>query len=65
MKQTKLDLAEPLSAAINVRIQPSLLAVFKQRCAAYPTGPLDASDQVRRLMVQWIQDTRDGNLPLR
>ena len=61
-KQPKLDIREPLSATLKLRVQPSLLAIFRERCAADPTGPVDVSDQVRRLMAAWVADTRQGGL---
>lgn len=57
-----LNLKESLVADLKVRIQPSLLAVFRDRCENWPTGPLDVSDQIRRLMAEWVVKTRDGQL---
>lgn len=55
MEQLKLNLKEAKSASLKIRVQPSLLAIFEQRCSEVETGPVDVSDQLRRLMVEWIK----------
>ncbi|NNM67871.1 MAG: hypothetical protein HKM06_07670 [Spirochaetales bacterium] len=62
--QETLDLKEPLSETFTFKVQPSLKAVFKARCDNNPLGPVDYSEQLRRLMAKWIQDTRNGVLYL-
>lgn len=62
MEQIKLDLAEPLTADFKFRVQPSLLAIFRDRCRNASTGPVDAGDMLRRLMAQFVQETRQAGL---
>jgi hypothetical protein len=61
-EQQTLDLREPMTARLEVRIQPSLKAVFMERCRANPTGPLDPADVVRRLMAQYVAEGRQPTL---
>ena len=60
--QQTLDLEEPMTAVIRFRAQPSLLAVFRERCQELPSGPLDPSEVMRRLVVAWIKDGRQISL---
>lgn len=62
MKQLTFDLTENKTEVIRLRIQPSLKAIFEERCAAVSTGPVDPSDLMRRLIVKWVQETKQGDL---
>jgi hypothetical protein len=61
-EQQKLDLAEPLSGKVTFRIQPSLKAVFEDRCKNSADGPIDAAAMIRRLMAQYVRETRQAVL---
>lgn len=55
-----LDLKEGMIAEFKFRLQPSLLAIFRQRCQDNPDGPLGEAAQLRTLMVRWIRETSQG-----
>jgi hypothetical protein len=61
-KQLTLDLTEAKTKNLNMRVQPSLLAIFKDRCLNNPTGPVDPSDVLRRAMVEYVKKTSQGKM---
>lgn len=61
-EQFVLDLTEPKSDNMTFRIQPSLKAVFRDRCQNDPLGPKDPSDLIRRFMADYIEKTKQGRL---
>ena len=56
-KQLTLDLTENKTANLSFRIQPSLKAVFYDRCLNDPSGPVDPADVIRRHMAEYIAKT--------
>ena len=61
-KQLVMDLNQPKTDNMTFRIQPSLKAVFKDRCANDPLGPKDPSDLIRRFMAEYIEKTKQGRM---
>ena len=57
-----MDLTEAKTKNFNVRVQPSLLAIFKDRCLNDPRGPVDPSDVLRRAMVDYLEKTKQGKM---
>lgn len=61
-KQGVLDLTENKSGNFSFRVQPSLKAIFVERCLNNPTGPVDPADLIRRFMAEYVQKTSQGKM---
>ena len=56
-----MDLEEPLTKRVTIRIQPSVFEAFKKICKKQPLGPVPVNDMLRRIIVDRIKKAENGN----